>query len=277
MWKVSSLRINRVKIISISWEEGKMKLADKVAIITGGNSGIGKATAILFAREGAQVCITGLNERRCREVVEEINQIGRHAIFVIADVRFPDECRKTVEATLEAFGRLDILFNNAGVYFPDNAVDCSEEDWDLTIDINLKGTFLMSKFALPPMIEQESGVIINNGSGWGIVGGNEAVSYCASKGGVVLMTKAMAIDHAAQGIRVNCLCPGDVKTPMLDEDAKMRGLTWEEYYTRAVAQRPMGRIGTPEEIAKAALFLASDDSSFMTGATLVVDGGGTAD
>ncbi|MDH4217984.1 MAG: SDR family oxidoreductase [Candidatus Aminicenantes bacterium] len=254
-----------------------MKLADKVAIITGGNSGIGKATAILFAREGAQVCITGLNERRCREVVEEINQIGRHAIFVIADVRFPDECRKTVEATLEAFGRLDILFNNAGVYFPDNAVDCSEEDWDLTIDINLKGTFLMSKFALPPMIEQESGVIINNGSGWGIVGGNEAVSYCASKGGVVLMTKAMAIDHAAQGIRVNCLCPGDVKTPMLDEDAKMRGLTWEEYYTRAVAQRPMGRIGTPEEIAKAALFLASDDSSFMTGATLVVDGGGTAD
>ncbi len=254
-----------------------MKLVGKVAIITGGNSGIGKATAILFAREGARVCITGRNEKRCREVVEEINQIGGHAVFIIADVRFPDECRKTVEATLEAFDRLDILFNNAGVYFPDNAVDCSEEDWDLTIDINLKGTFLMSKFALPPMIEQGSGVIINNGSGWGIVGGNEAVSYCASKGGVVLMTKAMAIDHATQGIRVNCLCPGDVKTPMLDEDAKMRGLTWEEYYTRAVAQRPMGRIGIPEEIAKAALFLASDDSSFMTGATLVVDGGGTAD
>jgi NAD(P)-dependent dehydrogenase (short-subunit alcohol dehydrogenase family) len=172
---------------------------------------------------------------------------------------------------------VDILFNNAGVYFPDNAVDCSEEEWDLTIDINLKGTFLMSKFVLPPMIEQGSGVIINNGSGWGIVGGNEAVSYCASKGGVVLMTKAMAIDHATQGIRVNCLCPGDVKTPMLDEDARMRGLTWEEYHTKAVSQRPMGRIGTPEEIAKAALFLASDDSTFMTGATLVVDGGGTAD
>ncbi len=254
-----------------------MKLADKAAIITGGNSGIGKATAILFAREGACVCITGRNEKRCRGVVEEINKIGAKAVFVIADVRNPDECRKTVEATLEAFGRLDILFNNAGVYFPNNAVDCSEEEWDVTIDINLKGTFLMSKFVLPPMIEQKSGVIINNGSGWGIVGGNEGVSYCASKGGVVLMTKAMAIDHAAQGIRVNCLCPGDVKTPMLDEDARMRGLTWEEYYTQAVAQRPMGRIGTPEEIAKAALFLASDDSTFMTGATLVVDGGGTAD
>jgi len=254
-----------------------MKLADRVAIITGGNSGIGKATSILFAREGARVCITGRNENRCREVVSEIQDAGGQAFFEIADVRFPDDCRKTVDATLEAFGRLDILFNNAGVYFPDNAIDCSEEEWDLTIDINLKGTFLMSKFALPPMIEQGSGVIINNGSGWGIVGGNQAVSYCASKGGVVLITKAMAIDHATQGIRVNCLCPGDVKTPMLDEDAKQRGLTWEDYHKQAVAHRPMRRIGTPEEIAKAALFLATEDSSFMTGATLVVDGGGTAD
>ena len=209
--------------------------------------------------------------------MEEINKIGGQAVFVTADVRFPDECRKTVEATLEAFNRLDILFNNAGVYFPNTAKDCSEEEWDLTIDINLKGTYLMSKFALPHMIAQKSGVIINNGSGWGIVGGKKAVSYCASKGGVVLMTKAMAIDHARQGIRVNCLCPGDVKTPMLDEDARMRGMSWEEYHAQAVAQRPMGRIGLPDEIAKAALFIASDDSTFMTGATLVVDGGGTAD
>ncbi len=254
-----------------------MKLADKVAIITGGNSGIGKATAILFAREGARVCITGRNEQRCREVVAEINEGGSQAIYVIADVRSSDECQKTVETTMKAFGQLDILFNNAGVYFPNNAVDCSEEEWNLTIDINLKGTFLMSKFVLPHMVAQKSGVIINNGSGWGIVGGKEAVSYCASKGGVVLMTKAMAIDHATQGIRVNCLCPGDVKTPMLDEDARMRGMTWEEYHAQAVTQRPMGRIGTPEEIANAALFLASDDSSFMTGATLVIDGGGIAD
>lgn len=254
-----------------------MKLIDKVALITGGNSGIGKATAILFAKEGARVCLTGRNETRCKKVIEEINEGGGQAIYVIADVRSSDECQKTVETTMKAFGQLDILFNNAGVYFPNNAVDCSEEEWNLTIDINLKGTFLMSKFVLPHMVAQKSGVIINNGSGWGIVGGNEAVSYCASKGGVVLMTKAMAIDHATQGIRVNCLCPGDVETPMLDEDARMRGMTWEEYHEQAVAQRPMGRIGTPEEIAKAALFLASDDSSFMTGATLVIDGGGTAD
>ncbi|MHC4430802.1 MAG: SDR family NAD(P)-dependent oxidoreductase [Planctomycetota bacterium] len=254
-----------------------MKLTDKVAIITGGNSGIGEATAELFSREGARVCITGRNEERCRKVVAEIEKIGVQAIFVIADVRSGEECRKTVEATLEAFGRVDILFNNAGVWFAANALECSEEQWDLTIDVNLKGTFLMSKFVLPSMIKRRSGVIINNGSGWGLVGGKDAVSYCASKGGVVLMTKAMAIDHAQQGIRVNCLCPGDVKTPMLDDDARMHGMTWEEYHAQAVAQRPMGRIGTPEEIAKAALFLASDDSTYMTGATLVVDGGGTAD
>lgn len=254
-----------------------MKLIDKVALITGGNSGIGKATAILFAKEGARICLTGRNETRCKKVIEEINEGGGQAIYVMADVRSSKECQKTVETTMKAFGQLDILFNNAGVYFPNNAVDCSEEEWNLTIDINLKGTFLMSKFVLPHMVAQKSGVIINNGSGWGIVGGNKAVSYCASKGGVVLLTKAMAIDHANQGIRVNCLCPGDVETPMLDEDARMRGMTWEEYHEQAVAQRPMGRIGTPEEIAKAALFLASDDSSFMTGATLVIDGGGTAD
>jgi len=252
-----------------------MKLADKVAIITGGNSGIGEATAELFSREGARVCITGRNGRRCRDVVAKINNAGGEAVFVVADVRFPDECRKTVEATIEAFGRVDILFNNAGVYFAENAVDCSEEHWDLTVDISLKGTFLMSKFALPSMIEQGSGVIINVSSGWGVQGGKDAVSYCAAKGGVVLMTKAMAIDHSAQGIRVNCLSPGDVHTPMLDEDARMQGLTVEEYCAQA-AQRPMGRIGTAEEIAKAALFLASDDSTYMTGANLVVDGGGTA-
>jgi len=252
-----------------------MKLTDKVAIITGGNSGIGEATAELFSREGARVCITGRNEKRCQKVIAEINKTGGQAIFVLADVRFPGECRKTVEATLEAFGRVDILFNNAGVYFANNAVDCSYEEWDLSIDINLKGTFLMSRAVLPSMIKHRSGVIINNGSGWGLVGGAKAVSYCASKGGVVMMTRAMAIDHGEQGIRVNSLCPGDVKTPMLDADAKNQGMTWDEYNTMA-ADRPMGRIGTPEEIAKAALFLASDDSSFMTGASLVVDGGGIA-
>jgi len=253
-----------------------MRLANKVALITGGTSGIGRATALLFAQEGAKIAITGRNEERGREVVEEIKRNGGEAIFIRSDVRFAEDCRRAVEETLQTFGRLDILFNNAGVFYPHTVLDCPEEEWDLTLDTNLKGTYLMSKFALPTMIAQGGGIIINNGSGWGLVGGDAAAAYCASKGGVVLLTKAMAIDHGRQGIRVNCICPGDTYTPMLPEDARLRGMTWEEYYAGA-ANRPLGRIGKPEEIAKAALFLASDDSSFVTGATLVVDGGGTAD
>ena len=253
-----------------------MRLGNRVALITGGTSGIGKATALLFAQEGAQVAITGRNEARGQEVVNQIKQANSAAIFIRSDVRCADQCRQAVEETLRVFGRLDILFNNAGVFYPNTVLDCTEEEWDLTIDINLKGTYWMCKFALPTMIAQGSGVIINNASGWGLVGGNEAAAYCAAKGGVVLMTKAMAIDHSQQGIRVNCVCPGDVETPMLTEDAQLRGMTWEAYLTQA-ARRPMGRIGRPDEIAKAVLFLASDDSSFMSGAALAVDGGGTAD
>ncbi len=253
-----------------------MRLENKIALITGGTSGIGEATAYLFAREGAKVAITGRNETRGHAVTAHILESGGKAIFVRTDVRHAAECRRAVDATVEAFGRLDILFNNAGVFYPQTALECSEEEWDLQIDINLKGTFLMSKYALGPMIAQGSGVIINNSSGWGLVGGDKAVAYCASKGGVVLLTKAMAIDHGRQGIRVNCICPGDIDTPMLPEDARLRALEWKTYLA-GCENRPMGRIGTPEEIAKAVLFLASDDASFMTGAALVVDGGGTAD
>jgi NAD(P)-dependent dehydrogenase (short-subunit alcohol dehydrogenase family) len=253
-----------------------MRLNDRVALITGGTSGIGEATALLFAKEGAEVTITGRNRERGAAVVQRIKDIGPEAVFVHADVSEAGDCRRAVEETMEAFGRLDILFNNAGVFYPHTTLECSEKEWDEQIDINLKGTFLMSKFVLPVMIAQRRGVIINNASGWGIVGGDHAVAYCASKGGVVLMTKAMAIDHGAQGIRINCVCPGDVETPMLPADAKIRGQTWDDYLA-GCAQRPLGRVGTAEEIAKAVLFLASDDSSFMTGAALVVDGGGTAD
>jgi NAD(P)-dependent dehydrogenase (short-subunit alcohol dehydrogenase family) len=253
-----------------------MRLENKAALITGGTSGIGEATAVLFAKEGAKVAITGRNEKRGEAVAERILSEGGEAIFIRADVRKAEECRHAVEETLRAFHHLDILFNNAGVFFPRTTVDCTEEEWDLQMDVNLKGTFLMSKAALPSMIEQRCGVIIHNSSGWGIAGGDAAVAYCASKGGVVLLTKAMAIDHGRQGVRVNCICPGDVDTPMLPEDARMRGLTWEDYLA-GCANRPMGRIGTADEIAKAVLFLASDDSSFMTGAALVVDGGGLAD
>src|ERR1039457_2931634 len=236
------------------------RVAGKVALITGGTSGIGEAVAELFAREGAKVAITGRNEARGHAVAARILESGGKAIFLRTDVRKAVECQRAVEETLRSFGRLDILFNNAGVFFPQTALECSEEEWDLQIDINLKGTFLMSKYALTPMIAQCGGVIINNSSGWGLVGGDKAVAYCASKGGVVLLTKAMAIDHGRQGIRVNCICPGDVDTPMLPEDARLRGLKWEDYLA-GCANRPLGRIGTTDEIAKAALFLASDDSS----------------
>jgi NAD(P)-dependent dehydrogenase (short-subunit alcohol dehydrogenase family) len=253
-----------------------MRLRDRVALITGGTSGIGRATALLFAQEGAQVVITGRDEARGREVVAEVEAAGGAILFVRCDVRFADQCRRAVEETMRTFGQVDILFNNAGVFYPNTAIECSEEEWDLTVDTCLKGTFLMSKYTLPIMIAQGSGAIINNASGWGLVGGDGAAAYCAAKGGVVLLTKAMAVDHSRQGIRVNCVCPGDVDTPMLVDDAQRRGMAWTDYLASA-ANRPMGRIGQPEEIARAVLFLASEDASFVTGAILAVDGGGTAD
>ena len=253
-----------------------MRLNDRVGLVTGGTSGIGEATALLFAREGARVAITGRNVARGTAVVQRIKNLGREAIFIRADVSLASDCQQAVDETVRALGAIDVLFNNAGVFYPQTALECSEREWDEQIDVNLKGAFLMSKYTLPGMIARKRGVIVNNASGWGIVGGDHAVAYCASKGGVVLMTKAMAIDHGGQGIRVNCICPGDVETPMLPMDAKMRGLKWEDYIA-GCANRPLGRVGTVDEIAKAVLFLASDDSSFMTGAALIVDGGGTAD
>src|SRR5438045_1072407 len=257
-------------------ERYHMRLQNKVALITGGTSGIGEATAILFAKEGAKIAIAGRNETRGHAVTEQITKNGGHAVFIPTDVRKNNDCQLAADEVLRAFGGIDILFNNAGIFYPHTTLDCSEEEWDEQIDINLKGTFLMSKAVLPHMIERRSGVIINNSSGWGILGGDAAVAYCASKGGVVLLTKAMAIDHGRQGIRVNCVCPGDVDTPMLPEDARMRGLKWEDYLA-GCANRPLGRIGTTDEIAKAARVLAQRDSSFMAGAALVVDGGGSAD
>jgi len=252
-----------------------MKLAGKVALITGGTSGIGSATAVRFAAEGAKVAITGRNAERGEQVVRDIEASGGEALFLRADVRSAADCRQAVERTLQRFGRIDVLFNNAGVFHPKSVPDCSEEEWDETIDSSLKGAFLMSKYVLPSMIERRSGSIIHTSSGWGIQGGDKAAAYCAAKGGLIVMAKAMAIDHGPQGIRVNCVCPGDVMTPMLPDDAAKRGMPWDAYAAGA-ARRPLGRIGTAEEIAAAVLYLASDESSFVTGTALVVDGGGVA-
>lgn len=252
------------------------RLQGRCALITGGNVGIGRASAVLLAREGARVAITGRNQERGHAVVQEIAEAGGDAHFMVCDVRLADECRAAVDETLERYGRVDVLFNNAGVYFPRTVPECSENEWDLTIDTSLKGAFLMSKYVLPSMIERGSGVIIHCSSGWGIQGGDRAAAYCAAKGGLVVMTKAMAIDHGPQGIRVNCICPGDVDTPMLPDDARQRGISWESYL-KGASDRPLGRIGTAEEIARAVLFLSTEDSSFMTGTALVIDGGGISD
>jgi len=252
-----------------------MRLKDKVALITGGTSGIGTATAIRFAREGAAVALTGRDVERGGQVAKDIVAAGGQAMFIRSDVRLASDCRNAVDQTLERFGKIDVLFNNAGVFHPKTIPECTEEEWDETIDSSLKGAFLMSKFVLPSMIERGSGSIIHTSSGWGILGGDKAAAYCAAKGGLVVMAKAMAIDHGPDGIRVNCVCPGDVLTPMLHEDAERRGISWDDYASGAVG-RPLGRIGTVEEIADAVLFLASDESSFVTGESLVVDGGGVA-
>lgn len=252
------------------------RLKGRVALITGGNAGIGRATALLFAREGARVVIAARNAEAGRHTVAEIEALGGVAHFVQCDVRRAGDCQRAVEVTMERFGQLDILFNNAGAVIFGRAEDTDEATWDQVMDTNAKGVFLISRAAIPVMRRQGGGVIINNASDWGIVGGQEAVAYCASKGAVVLMTKAMALDHAGESIRINAVCPGDTYVPRWDERAAEAGRDVADDIAAFAQHIPLGRVGTADEIAQAVLFLASDASSFMTGAALVVDGGYTA-
>lgn len=249
-------------------------LAGKVAIVSGAGSGIGRASAHLFAREGASVGILDI-EPDGTAVAEEIRKAGGRAFFVECDVTRAGDCRAAVERTVRDFGALHVLFNNAGIVRRASVVESSEEDWDRVIDVNVKGMFLLSKFAVPEIARAGGGSIINMGSGWGLKAGARAAAYCASKGAVVQLTRAMAIDHGAQRIRVNCLCPGDTNTQMLRDEARQLHEPLEEFLADAAA-RPLRRIGSPEEIARAALYLASDASAFVTGTTLVVDGGSLA-
>jgi NAD(P)-dependent dehydrogenase (short-subunit alcohol dehydrogenase family) len=251
------------------------RLQGKVALITGAASGIGRASAILFAREGASVAVIDLNEKAGKEVAGEVAENRGQMFFVPAEVTSATDCQRAVRAVAEKFGALHILFNNAGIIRRASVLDLSEEDWDRVMEVNVKSIFLMSKFAIPVMEKSGGGSIINTASGWGLAGGPKAAAYCASKGAVVLLTKAMAIDHGPQNIRVNCICPGDTDTPMLRSEAQQLG-TETGRFMREAAQRPLQRVGTPEEIAQAALYLASDAASFVTGTALVVDGGGLA-
>ncbi|RZN62657.1 MAG: short-chain dehydrogenase [Thermoproteota archaeon] len=249
----------------------QISLSNKVALVTGGSSGIGRAIALKLSQAGAKVAILDIKE--CEDLLDEI---GRDkARFYRCDVTSAEEVKETVNRVYEDFGRIDIVVNAAGIIIRKDAVETSEEEWDRVLNVNLKGPFLVSKYSIPYMIRGGGGSIVNIASGWGLKGGPKAAAYCASKGGLVNMTRAMAIDHGRNGIRVNCVAPGDVDTPMLRSEAKQLGISWEDFL-RDASNRPLARIGRPEDIANAVLFLASDMASWITGATLVVDGGGIA-
>ncbi len=249
-----------------------MRLKGKVAVVTGAGTGIGQAIAAFFAAEGASV-IVNCHERKAQETVDMIKKVGGTYIVVQADVSKADDVDRLISRTIEKFGRFDILVNNAGIYRSHLAHETSEEEWDAVIDVNLKGAFLCSKCAIPEMLKNENdaikGRIINIASIAGIVGFAVSPAYCASKGGLILLTKEMALDYAPH-ININAICPGVIETPMTSE--LLRNLDARKELMSAT---PAGRPGRPEDIAGAAVFLASHDADFITGASLVVDGGWT--
>lgn len=250
-----------------------MKLKNRVAIITGAQRGIGYAIARRYLDEGAHVVLADLND--AHEQLPGLNGAQGTASFVKTDVSIDSQVRALVSKTLELHGRVDILVNNAGIEFAKTVVTTTEDEWDRLMAVNLKGVFLCSRAVIPVMQQQGSGVIINVASELGLVGEAGVAAYCASKGGVVMLSKAMAIDHGPQGIRVNCLCPGPVTTQLLEDvfagsdDPEGMRRTFE-------SQTVLKRLGRPEDIAAAAAFLASDDAAFMAGSDLVIDGGWTA-
>lgn len=245
-----------------------MMLKDKVAVITGAASGFGRETSLLFAKEGALILAVDYNTAG-ENTVEEIKKSGGEAIFVKADASSEKDVKNFVEKAVQSFSKIDILFNNAGIYIPGKADELAVTDWDRVININLKSVYLGCKYAVPHM-KFNGGVIINTASAAGIIGFPDAVSYAASKGGVVSLTKALAVDYAQHNIRVNCICPGTGETGMTKEVLENKQL--REMF---LAPIPLKRFAQTADIANAALFLASDMSSYLTGVALPVDGGWT--
>ena len=248
-----------------------MRLKDKVAIVTGAASGIGKATAILFAEHGAKVVVADIDEAGANHTVSTIRDAGNEAIYIQTDVTISDNTEKMALETLNTYGKLDILVSSAGIAMRLPVGDLPEEDWQRCLDVNLTGVYLCAKAAIPAMQKNGGGSIINLSSIYGIVGADVRAAYVATKGGVTNLTRGMALDYAEDNIRVNCLCPGFVETPLVAGVIK----TPEEY--KALADKhPMRRLAQPEEIAYGALYLASDESAFVTGIALPIDGGYTA-
>jgi NAD(P)-dependent dehydrogenase (short-subunit alcohol dehydrogenase family) len=263
-------------MVNISELAGRLlSLEGKVALVTGAASGIGRGIALRLAGMGAATVLFDIDGAKGEAVAAEIACQGAASHFVCGDVRSSEDCKRSVGETIQKFRRIDILCNNAGVVIRKSVDATSEEEWDRAIDVTMKSVFLLSREVIPHMIRSGGGVIINTGSGWGLKGGAMAASYCGAKGGVVNLTRAMAIDYGKHNIRVNCVCPGDVDTPMLRSECAQLG-TSPDAFMKEAAARPIARIGTPEDVANAVLFLASPMSAWVTGATLVVDGGGLA-
>lgn len=243
-----------------------MRLKGKVALVTGFGSGLGQAIARLYVCEGAAVMGTSMTEAKGRATLQMIQSDGGEALFRAGDVRRMEQMKAVVAEAVKNFGGLDIVVNSAGIRTTGSVTEISEEDWDRTVDTNLRGVFIVSRLAIPEMVKRGGGVIINLSARSGMAGQAGRAAYCASKGAVITLTEAMAADHARQKIRVNCICPGPTQTPMVDTSTP-------EKLARYAKRVPMGRIGQPDDIARAALYLASDEASLVTAAILPVDGG----
>ena len=250
-----------------------MRLAGKTALITGAGSGIGQAIAVRFAMEGARaIAIVDMSEQGLRETEALVREAGSIVLPLVCDVTNGPQVKETIDAAVAAFGRLDVLCPNAGIGSTQNVVDTPEDVWDRCFAVNVKGIFWCCKYAIPHMVAQGGGAIVITASVAGLVGLPNRAAYCASKGAVITLTKAMAVDHVGQGIRVNCVCPGTVDSPWV---GRLLSEAEDPAAARAalVARQPIGRLGTPEEVALAVLYLASDEAAFVTGTPLIIDGG----
>ncbi len=252
-----------------------MRLQGQVAVITGASTGIGRASALLFAREGARLMLADVAEEDGRAVVDDIRRQGGIAEFLRTDVSIRVDNERLIDACLDAYGSLDILFCNAGLALPKELTDSSDEEIDLLIDVNVKALMYASRYAVPVMLKQGRGTILFNASKTGLVAQEDSPVYCATKGAAIQLARALALDYATRGIRVNALCPGIVDTPML-RDVARKAPDPDALWKEMSEAQPMGRLATPEEIADAALWLVSDEARFVTGVALPVDGGFTA-
>jgi meso-butanediol dehydrogenase / (S,S)-butanediol dehydrogenase / diacetyl reductase len=251
-----------------------MRFEGRVALVTGGNSGIGEATAERLAAEGASVAVVARDEARGAELVKRIGDAGGKAAFFTADVTQEEAVKRMVEAVMQRFGRIDVLVNNAGIINFGTVITADIDEWDHLMATNVRGVFLTSRYVLPHMIAAGGGSVVNLGSNLGLVGTRGAAAYATSKGAIVQLTKAMALDHVAEGIRVNCVCPGTIDTPLVQR--QRIGRTEEQLRQgeeRLRQRHPIGRMGTPEEVAAVIAFLASDEASFVTGSLYSIDGG----